>query len=87
VKCEGGFCPIALRGFKQLFVHYARVSELGGEKLKRKVVQNLSENRQTRTLSTYHQIKLEGRKEQSPLFAEKLLVSFPTDSPANREPD
>jgi predicted transposase/invertase (TIGR01784 family) len=66
---------------EHLFVYYARISELGGENLKKKVTQNFSRKMQTATLSTYDQIKLEGelkgKREQAFTFAENLLLKLP----------
>lgn len=63
---------------EHLFVYYARISELGGENLKKKVTQNFSRNMQIATLSTYDQIKLEGMREQITAFAKKLIAEFPS---------
>ncbi len=69
---------------EHLFVYYARISELGGENLKKKVTQNFSRKMQTATLSTYDQIKLEGKLEgkleQAIVTAKKLILKFPSFS-------
>mgnify|MGYP001171440633 CR=1 FL=1 len=70
---------------EHLFVYYARISEISGENLKRKIV-NQSKDMQTTLVSTYEQIKAEGRiegikegiKETSLKVAGKLILKFPT---------
>jgi len=74
---------------ERLFVYFAQCSEISGQDLKKKVVQNFSQTMQTRALSTYEQLilegkiegkiegEIEGRIKQAYLIAKKLIVNFP----------
>ena len=60
-----------------LFVYYVRIAGLRGPVVKNKIMENIAESAQPAFLSTYDQIKIEGKIENALEVAEKLILKFP----------